>query len=61
MPLTILGKTTHSTLIILQKPQPRLIQTNSQQQVTNLTLQGGSKKASPDKTTAKLPDWPIQI
>jgi len=43
------------------KPQPRLIQTTSRQQVTNLTLQGGSSKASPDKTTAKLPDWPVQI
>jgi len=42
------------------KPQPRLIQGNSQQQVTNLTLQGSSNKASPDKTTAKIPDWPIQ-
>ena len=43
------------------KLQPRLIQTNSQQQVTNLTLQGGSNKASHDKTTAKIPDWPTQI
>jgi len=42
------------------KPQPRLIQGNSQQQVSNLTLQGGSNQASPDKTTAKIPDWPIQ-
>jgi len=31
------------------KPQPRLIQTTSRQQVTNLTLQGGNNQASHDK------------
>jgi len=43
------------------KLQPRLIQGNSQQQVTNLTLLEGSNNASHDQTTAKIPDWPIQI
>jgi len=43
------------------KPQPRLIQATSRQQVINLTLQEGSNKASHDKITAKIPDWRIQI
>ena len=58
LPLT--PKATHSTHHS-PKTQPRLVQTTSQQQVTNLTLPGGSKKASHDKTTAKTPDWSIQI